>query len=458
MSKRAVHLLRVGGFNLADLKKGSEFILRKFPLSSMYAAAFNIPSGAGDGGRETLLQKVLLREFAEGKNKYKSFKDTTVRFDAKRKEEWPYKKKNELSDKFKSLMEAFRVERGAESHKSKKDLALARIRAEWDDDSYKLEGSAARVGSNKTGAKISLLTESDRHATATILHKLNQKYVGRDRIDTDDSLRSIGYRDGGFEGKVRPYFFEKFRRDPIYADRLFYLLTSIFAREGKLVRMRKIFNEIARRSKYNFAETFNTTANTILREMRPEYANYLHTKGRSREIMPRPITFHQAASLSLRFFKRKVMSKDSRNAALKSIKAALINEIDNYFAEYKTRNTFFESYVEQSKQNIYLVAGFKAARDRLENERMKEYQISAGLVAKDREKGEDRRTVSAKIVERRKLYFTRWGQVRQKLNMKSTDIHSVAEMVAFDDELARKRGQMRIGKRGVRQTKKNASV
>lgn len=228
--------------------------------------------------------------------------------------------------------------------------------------------------------------ESDRHVTATILNKLNQKYVGRDRIDTDDSMRKIKYADSGFEGKVRPYFFEKFRKDPVHGDRVLQLLVSVLAREGKLVRMQKIFNEVSRRSKFSVGEAAELVFNEALRELRPTYANYLHIRGRSREIMPRPITFHQAVSLSLRFFKRKLISKDSRNAALKSVKNALINEIDNHFAEYKGRNSFFEEYVEQSKQNAFLVAGYKTVRDRLEEDRTRDYQERVGAIVTGSEK------------------------------------------------------------------------
>lgn len=223
--------------------------------------------------------------------------------------------------------------------------------------------------------------ESDRHVTATIFNKLNQKYSGRDRLDTDDSMHKVKYNEDGFEENVRSYFFEKFRKDPIYNDRVLQLLISVLTREGKLVRMQKIFNDLSRRAKFAAGEKLEKTFNDALKELRPTYANYLHVKGRSREIMPRPITFHQAVSLSLRFFKRKLISKDSRNAALKSVKTALIGEVDNHFAEYKARNSFFEDYIEQSKQNAYLVAGYKAMRDRLEDERVKEYRIRVGAVA-----------------------------------------------------------------------------
>ncbi|HYD90989.1 MAG TPA: hypothetical protein VEA37_05810, partial [Flavobacterium sp.] len=333
--------------------------------------------------------------------------------------------------------------------KDKKALGLARVKSAWV-SAHKRGEFAAPIRPN--GDKPLFLAETERHVTATILNKLNQKYSGRDRIDTDDSIRVIKYSDAGFEGKVRPYFFEKFRKDPLYGDRIFYLLISILTREGKLVRMRNVFNEVGRRVKYSLGETLDNVLNDALKSLRPIYANYLHTRGRSREIMPRPVTFHQAVSLSLRFFKRKIISRDSRNAALKSIKIALTNEVESHFADYKVRNAFFEEYVEQSKHNAYLVAGLKAARERLENERIKEYQTAVNALADEKERPVRRRPVSIKVLEQKKLYSVKRKMVSAKVDLRYSDKKSIAELAAFDEELARKRGQ--LGNRRRKRTKR----
>lgn len=62
-----VLLIRLGGFNVDDLEKGSRLMMKKLSKSAVRAGAYNSPSGVDGGGRSNVVQHLLAVELAEAR-------------------------------------------------------------------------------------------------------------------------------------------------------------------------------------------------------------------------------------------------------------------------------------------------------------------------------------------------------------------------------------------------------
>lgn len=62
-----VLLIRLGGFNVDDLEKGSRLVMKKLSKSAVRGGAYNLPSGVDSGERSNVVQHLLAVELAEAR-------------------------------------------------------------------------------------------------------------------------------------------------------------------------------------------------------------------------------------------------------------------------------------------------------------------------------------------------------------------------------------------------------